>query len=1413
MKKNFLIFSFLLLFSSVEVFAQPITAVISATPTICSIKGSTASITVTTSATSPSYAWYYKNTPNSSWVRINATGVYSNYKTATLGITKTSVSPYSGTTYKVDVTPLGSSIITSNEAVLTVTTAPNAGTISGTQAICSNGPTTFTSNGDLLGTWTSSVTAKATIIASTGVITPVSAGTSTITYTITGSGGCANATATRTVTVTAAPNAGTVSGTQAICSNGTTTFTSNGSSGGVWTSSLTDKATINPSSGLVTGVTAGTSDITYTVTGTGGCANDTATRTVNVTAPLNPGTLTGIQAICSGGTTTIISDGDSGGTWASSNTAKATITSSGVVDGVAAGTSDITYTVGLGGCNTTATRTVTVTAPLNPGTVSGTQDICSNETTTFTSNGVSGGIWTSSNTAKATINPSSGIVNGVADGTSDITYTVGLGGCNTSATLVVINIKPAPSAGVISGAPTISSNEKTTYTSNGDSLGTWTSSAPGIATIGALTGNVDGVATGNTTITYTVEGSGSGSSCTAIATKTVKVEDSFVTTWEIANIDGTILSLPAQPGAGNYTINWGDGPDENFTAEDTPSHTYNKDGSETLTQRNVSFKGQINHLKFTDQTNLIAVQDWGTQKWTSMAYMFQGCTSLIEFPSSSPDLSLCTDMSGMFANATQFNQPLNSWNVSKVTKMYYMFFNATAFNQPLDLWDVSKVTNMYSMFENATEFEQPLGTWDIRSVTNMSNMFYNVTLEKNNYDNLLTGWTTLTPDSNKKPKNGVVFSGGNSNYENGASGHDKLTDTYNWVITDGRFIAPTTINISVCSGSAAVDLTATPYNSAYPLKWYSTATGGVVLGATPSTLTKSSTKYNVKSFWVSQMRTATQESARALITVTTNSLPTYISKTLLLTDGETTINNIGAYIGTNKILKLTAEQIVNNTYKWDLPENSIRTNESGVEIPNNLISSEEYIYINFPQKDNTPTKDPFCKVAYINESGCTSASSKTLQLIRTVPSPLTKLTITDELVEVLNFGPYLGKNKEFTLTAGYITTPKKGLQATSFKWVLPEGVTASGNAIQVTTGVYTSIEPSITINLKDADNQSPAKLTIGAYAKNGFGNSTVKTISLPLLLPTTPSTLKLTADDPTLAITNISTYFKADKNLTLTAAYNTIPATGSEATSYKWTLPEGVTASGNATLVSTGIYTSLLPSITVNFKDAVVNVKGLIQVSVNAVNNFRNSTSKTLSFILSLPKSVSTVSGSLTVCNRPDGFNYTITPPAFATEYSITSPIGSIVTSKNYPSNTTNELTTSELNFTIVYLDPVLVNTKLILTVDSSNGFGNSPKAKNLNITKTPNCSTPTTRLAVVTTKAFDKNNITLYPNPTASILNIKVGANHTKQTYTIANALGKIVLEGKLNKDNTPINVEHLSKGIYFIRLDNNNTSTFIKK
>ena len=91
------------------------------------------------------------------------------------------------------------------------------------------------------------------------------------------------------------------------------------------------------------------------------------------------------------------------------------------------------------------------------------------------------------------------------------------------------------------------------------------------------------------------------------------------------------------------------------------------------------------------------------------------------------DTSNITDMSGMFAGAESFNQPIGEWDTSKVTDMSGMFAGAESFNQPIGKWDTSKVTNMMIMFAKAKSFNQPIGDWNTSHVTNMHGMFWEAT--------------------------------------------------------------------------------------------------------------------------------------------------------------------------------------------------------------------------------------------------------------------------------------------------------------------------------------------------------------------------------------------------------------------------------------------------------------------------------------------------------------------------------------------------------------------------------------------------------------------------------------------------------------------------------------------------------------
>ncbi|MBX2904627.1 MAG: T9SS type A sorting domain-containing protein [Taibaiella sp.] len=220
-----------------------------------------------------------------------------------------------------------------------------------------------------------------------------------------------------------------ITGTATVCV-GSTTSLACATPGGAWTSTTPTVATIS-SGGVVTGIAVGTSTISYTVSG---C---TVTRIVTVSAAPDAGTISGVTSACIGMTTSL-SSSVSGGTWSSSTPGVGTVSTTGVVAGIAAGTTVISYTV-TNGCGTaTATVTVNVATTLFVAPITGVDSVCPGFTDTLHC-ATGGGVWTSTNPSLATVS-ATGVVTGVAPGYDTIVYTV-TSSCGTVAVKFRIKVR------------------------------------------------------------------------------------------------------------------------------------------------------------------------------------------------------------------------------------------------------------------------------------------------------------------------------------------------------------------------------------------------------------------------------------------------------------------------------------------------------------------------------------------------------------------------------------------------------------------------------------------------------------------------------------------------------------------------------------------------------------------------------------------------------------------------------------------------------------------------------------------------------------------------------------------------------------------------------------------------------------
>src|SRR5437879_2300801 len=321
--------------------------------------------------------------------------------------------------------------------------------------------------------------------------------------------------------------------------------------------------------GIISGAglyTAGQSAGTYQVMATqsGGTLASTAAVTISsvpvasvavspVAAGLTVGATTQLTATPEDSTGTALTG--RAVTWATSNAAVATVSASGLVTGVAAGSATVTET--SEGQRGTAAITVT-NVPVASVTVSPTTaSLTVGATTQLTAtpkdaNGTALGgravTWATSNAAAAAVS-ASGVVTGVAAGSATITAT-SEGQSGTSA-MTVTNV-PVASVTVSPAAASLTVGATTQLTatpkdSNGTALSgravTWATSNAAVATVSA-SGLVTGVAAGSATITATSDGQ---SGTAAMTVTNVPVARVTVTPLIASLLMGATVQLTATP--------------------------------------------------------------------------------------------------------------------------------------------------------------------------------------------------------------------------------------------------------------------------------------------------------------------------------------------------------------------------------------------------------------------------------------------------------------------------------------------------------------------------------------------------------------------------------------------------------------------------------------------------------------------------------------------------------------------------------------------------------------------------------------------------------------------------------------------------------------------------------------------------
>jgi hypothetical protein len=280
----------------------------------------------------------------------------------------------------------------------------------------------------------------------------------------------------------------------------------------------------------------------------------------------------------------------------------------------------------------------------------------------------------------------------------------------------------------------------------------------------------------------------------------------------------------------------------------------------------------------------------------------------------------------------------------------------------------------------------------------------------------------------------------------GANFSDATISQY--VIVPVLGATPVVTNVSICKGATATPLTATLTSTGVSLRWYTLETGGSFTTTAP---TYTTTVVGDKNYYVAQVDAAGAVSARVLLTVTVNDIPTEVISTITGVGpaGSTSVTAIGNYVGTTAPFTYSVTAFsAGLSYLWTVP--------LGV----NIVSGQgtKDLVVNFANVAFGAAAVGSIQVQAVNVSGCKTTLPKTLALTKALLAAPTSVNMYDKAsaaptTALTTYAKYMGTTTPLTLTASTV------VGAATYEWELPAGVTVSfpaGTTQALTTVNYTS---------------------------------------------------------------------------------------------------------------------------------------------------------------------------------------------------------------------------------------------------------------------------------------------------------------------------------------------------------------------